>query len=154
MTSREGHGISDEAARSAARFARNLGARQQHTEAVADCPHCNLTFVAQWVLDMLGPEPAQPKPPGPPDPPRREASIAPTPHPAASHHALREALRALSDKWRSESTDAARRACRAARDEDSEPAHEQFYRGIETACRENADELDAALAAAEPAQER
>jgi hypothetical protein len=60
-----------EAARSAAKFLHQHASRQPHTEAVANCPHCNGMFLARWVLDVLGPEPAREKPPGPPDPPRR-----------------------------------------------------------------------------------
>lgn len=68
------------AARSAANFVYQHGARQMHTEAVADCPHCNLTFLARWVLDVLGSAPETPVPPGPPDPPRRHRDVEPTPH--------------------------------------------------------------------------
>jgi hypothetical protein len=60
-----------EAARSAARFVYRRATCERHTEAVANCPHCNGLFLAQWVLDLLGPEPERPSPPGPPDPPRR-----------------------------------------------------------------------------------
>lgn len=64
-----------EAARSAATFVIGHAVRQRHTEAVADCPHCNMTFLASWVLERLGPEPTRAMPPGPPDPPRPRAKI-------------------------------------------------------------------------------
>lgn len=57
------------AARSAARFAARYAHRLGHTEAVADCPHCNLGFLAAWVHDVLGPQPESTPPPGPADPP-------------------------------------------------------------------------------------
>jgi hypothetical protein len=68
------------AARSTAQFVREFGARQRHAEAVADCAHCNLTFLAGWVLDVLGPEPLKAVVPGPPDPPCRAKVTEPTPH--------------------------------------------------------------------------
>jgi hypothetical protein len=75
------------AARSSAMFARQFAAKQQHTLAVADCPHCQFGFLAAWVLDVLGPEPERERPPGPPDPPRRRQP-EPTPQPVAPASAL------------------------------------------------------------------
>ena len=42
-----------EAIRSAARFVHELAKRSRHTEAVADCPHCNLSFLAIWAENLL-----------------------------------------------------------------------------------------------------
>jgi hypothetical protein len=68
------------AVRSAAQFVKTIAQTFRHTEAVADCPHCNLTFLADRVLEVLGPEPVRIAPPGPPNPPKRVANIPPTPH--------------------------------------------------------------------------
>jgi len=62
------------AARSAARFLLDYAYGLRHTEAVADCPHCNVSYLADWVLRTLGPEPPRKPIPGPPDPPRRQVS--------------------------------------------------------------------------------
>jgi hypothetical protein len=64
------------AVRSAAQFVKTIARTFRHTEAVADCPHCNLTFLADRALEALGPEPVRAAPPGPPDPPRRPALAA------------------------------------------------------------------------------
>lgn len=87
-----------EAARSAARFVVSFGAKAKHTQAVADCPHCALTFLGQWVLDLLGPEPVRTPPPGPADPPKRVQTTAPTPHPPGQEEIAR--LREDIATWR------------------------------------------------------
>lgn len=56
--------------------------RYPHTEAVADCPHCNARFLAEWALEVLGPKPDTPPPPGPADPPRPAKQTQWTEHPA------------------------------------------------------------------------
>ncbi len=63
------------AARSAAHGAFRLLHQIGYTPAVSDCPHCNIRFLAEWVLDALGPEPGEP-PPGPPDPPRKRKPVS------------------------------------------------------------------------------
>lgn len=63
------------AARSAAVMLNS--ARLSHSEAVADCLHCNARFLAGWALKLLGPEPERVPPPGPPDPPRRGPRATP-----------------------------------------------------------------------------
>lgn len=45
--------IPAEAIRSAAKFARDLAWRSHHTEAVSDCPHCTLSFLATWAEQLL-----------------------------------------------------------------------------------------------------
>lgn len=42
-----------DAARSSARFLLKASATFPHTEAVADCPHCNALFLARWALATL-----------------------------------------------------------------------------------------------------
>jgi flagellar motility protein MotE (MotC chaperone) len=46
-------GRPEAAIRSAARFALELAGKSKHCEAVADCAHCNLTFLATWAENML-----------------------------------------------------------------------------------------------------
>jgi hypothetical protein len=69
------------AARSAAESLRIGAQRLPHTEAVMDCLHCNARFLAQWVLELLGPEALKPPPPGPADPPQRPKPAQWTEHP-------------------------------------------------------------------------
>lgn len=70
--------MSEAAARSAAQFLRTAGPRLPHSEAVADCLHCNVQFLAEWALELLGrPEPPANQVPGPPDPPKRPTALRP-----------------------------------------------------------------------------
>ena len=75
--------MKEAAARSAAESLRVHAQQLRHTEAVSECPHCNARFLAQWVLDTLGPEATEPVPPGPADPPRRAKASQWTEHPSS-----------------------------------------------------------------------
>lgn len=45
--------IPEAAIRSSAQFARTMAKQSRHTEAVSECCHCNLNFLATWAENLL-----------------------------------------------------------------------------------------------------
>lgn len=78
--------VAVEAARSSANFLLKQARQFPHKPAVAECLRCNLLFLADWALKVLGEEPVNDVPPGPPNPPRKT-------QPVVLIAALREALK-------------------------------------------------------------